>query len=197
MVIRNLHKEIEHPENLVSLTKAYATQADAEREAARMNEINGPKGSRYWVLMIARRSRSQAAGAMLVGATLLGCQWNFEMTLEPGSTAQQVKVRIFHWHHPSEFVRDLSEVVMESCDRYSEIWRLTRVGPAGKNVPFIVTLGQPAPDGWKTTGSVTTLAPGCYEVSASSSAGHGQLKLQVAVDGTVTALLTSRREKTN
>jgi hypothetical protein len=49
VVLRSLDKKIEHPEYLVSLTKAYATQADAEREAARMNELNGPEGSRYFV----------------------------------------------------------------------------------------------------------------------------------------------------
>jgi hypothetical protein len=140
--------------------------------------------------------------ALLVSATLLSCQVNFSVTLEPGATAQQVRVRIWGWHHPSDVVRDLEDVVVRPCstargDQPPEIWRLTRLRPFDKTPPMIVTLGQSAPDGWTATGSIASFAPGCYSVSATSSAGHGYMELQVAVDGTVTELLTSRHEMTN
>lgn len=140
---------------------------------------------------------------MLVSGTLLSCQVNFSVTLEPGSTAQQVRVRISRWHDPSDFVRDLYDVVVTPCriargDEPPEIWRLARVGPEGVNTPLIVTLGQSGPDGWKTTGSIVSFAPGCYEVSATSSAGHGSVEMHVSVGGTVVEvsreLLTSRQE---
>jgi hypothetical protein len=127
---------------------------------------------------------------LLVSATLLSCQVNFSVTLEPGSTAQQVRVRISRWHDPPDFVRDLDDVVVRPCyvapsDNPPEIWRLTRVGPEGVNTPLVLTLGQSPPDGWKTTGSIASFAPGCYAVSATSSAGHGHMEMQVSADGTV------------
>jgi hypothetical protein len=130
--------------------------------------------------------------ALLVSATLLSCQVNFSMSLESGSTAQQIRVRIWGWHHPSDVVRDLEDVVVRPCstvrgDQPPAIWRLTRLRPFNKTPPMIVTLGQSAPDGWTATGSI----------ASSPSAGHGYMELQVAVDGTVTELLTSRHEKTN
>ena len=60
VVIRCDAEQIEHPEYVVSLTKAYTAQSDALKEAARMNEINGPKGARYFV-QLARVAPSVAS----------------------------------------------------------------------------------------------------------------------------------------
>jgi hypothetical protein len=136
------------------------------------------------------------ARGFLVVATvvgLLGCQQHLSLWLEPGSTAQQVKVRISRWRDASQRVPDLKEVTVVRCTNegsvsHEALWRMSRVGAPRGPAPLVVTLGQPAPDGWTSTGSLGALSAGCYAVLADGDPGEsGALTLHIGADGAVTS----------
>jgi hypothetical protein len=138
--------------------------------------------------------RSHRAGysvaAIVIGAVMLGCLTNLSVTLEPGSTAQHVMLRIGFTTDTAQAVRGLLGIRVITCSTEHNVerpavWEMRHIGPSNGLGPRVVTLGQPPSNEWTTTGTVQPLAPGCYTVYVDAGGAQGAITLDVRADGTV------------
>jgi hypothetical protein len=139
-----------------------------------------------------RRSHRGACSvaAIAVGVVMLGCLTNLSVTLEPGSTAQHVALRIMFLNDTTRAVRGLLGVRVITCTTEPNVgrpavWEMRHIGPSNGLGPRVVTLGQPPSNEWTTTGTGQPLAPGCYTVYVDAGGAQGLITLDVKTDGTV------------
>jgi hypothetical protein len=128
---------------------------------------------------------------MVIGAVVLGCSTNLLVTLERGSTAQHVTLRITLRSDTTRAVRGLQDIRVITCSTQPNVgrpavWEMRHIGPSNGLGPRVVTLGQSPSNEWTTTGTGQPLGPGCYTVYVDAGWAQGLITLDVRADGTVT-----------